>query len=104
MSAELSPVYGDPCLDKLWDGTPRACQAWWRGNKAGVVGVVQLVNAILDGGELVGKFHGPLIPDMVERLCLFRDQLYGFMVMQEPEEYVPLHNGTVICLPDLRDA
>lgn len=45
----LDAARGAAADDPLWDGTDAAHPAWWRGNDAGVLATVRIVNEILDG-------------------------------------------------------
>ena len=55
--------------DPLWDGTDAAHPAWWRGNDAGVLATVRIVNEILDGKRSGPAHYGsPELTDLHRRL------------------------------------
>lgn len=65
----LDAARGAAADDSLWDGTDAAPPAWWRGNDAGVLAIVRIVNEILDGKRSGPAHYGsPELTDLHRRL------------------------------------
>lgn len=62
---------GEPELDRKTDAARESAvvAAWWRGQDAGVEGVVRSLHALLDRGKHLGTFGNPELERLAQRIA-----------------------------------